>query len=144
MAGSFPSPPTMARAGQRHCAQRPCGRQIAVDQGFQPVFANRLAQAVHRQAHRQHRGAEDVEPVDRLHIHHADAKGAAAADGLLGLRPRPRCQFLGIAYALWSGLAQQHGCGHNRPGKRPAPGLIHTRNQRAGAERGTKLVRRSS
>ena len=63
-----------------------------------------------------------------------------AANRLLRICARFRAELLRIAYPLWSRLAEQHGCGHNRPGKRPAPCLVNAGDQRTGPQRGTEFV----
>ena len=89
-------------------------------------------------AHRQHGGLEDVDPVNLLHIHHADPPGTARADRQIQLGALCGGQFLGIVQTLGPGLAQHHRSSHNRARQRAAASLVHTDEQVFCTKLGTK------
>ncbi len=115
--------------------------EVAVDQRLGAVDAKRLAQAVHCQGHRQHRRAEDVEPVDVLDLDHADAEGAAAADAFVGDGPPIGRELLRIVDPDRTRLAQHHrGC-DNRSRQRSAPGFVDAGDQHVGGPAGAEIRR---
>ena len=69
------------RAGWPAPFRTPADRsEVAVHQHLVRLAVQLLAQRLHRQAHRQHGRAENVEPVDLVHFDHAHRPLAAALD----------------------------------------------------------------
>jgi hypothetical protein len=94
------------------------------------TFGRLQAQALHRAAHGQHRGLQDVEAVDLGHagLSHAAAQGLGP--DLVVERVAARgVSRLESARPGWDEVIQNHRGRHHRPGQRAAAGLVHAGDQ---------------
>jgi hypothetical protein len=81
--------------------------------------------------HGKHGRLEDIDGIDNLLLNHAEANGyRLGPDRQVESLALPRAERLGVVHsfdrARWR---KDHSGSHDRPGQRPAPGLINTRKK---------------